>query len=392
MYFETTWLKQVWTDETAKQEKIQLLFETDTIDEVNLILKHLWIVKLNAKIFEYSVEEFGSIVFQIDLKWKLYKWIIKKWILQNDTIKDWYYYTKNILWIDVDLINNLINPVEEETVKEVISKIREAENANNTDSKQKTTKQEKQIDDKKLVELKEFISATLIEADNLMEKVSNTISPIVIKHWKEIIDELKKLRMWSNIEKLTVNFEKLINYMETIELEYLEEQKKIELWEQKNTIVTDLDIVKEYNKYSKAQKKQKASQFWKLSLEKDDVYYKFMWKPWIFLRLLWKDTMFKLKEKTLNSDESLYELIKYIEIFVIFIILELNLYFLYSYFIWNPLEWYFNYIRPIWLLGIIIFFLKNLAQKNTKKMIILFGWIALAFLVSYYFIWSNFWL
>ncbi|MEF2175631.1 MAG: hypothetical protein V3575_04110, partial [Candidatus Absconditabacteria bacterium] len=364
MYFETTGLKQVGTDETAKQEKIQLLFEAETIEEINLILKFLGIVKLNAKVFDYSVEEFGSIIFQIDIKGILYKGIIKKGTLQNETIKDGYYYTKNILGVDVDLINNLINPVEEETVKEVISKIREAENQKNTENKTIKSRQEKQIDDKKLLELKEFISANLIEADELIEKVSNKISPIVIKHGKEIIDELKKLRMGSNIEKLTINFEKLINYMETIEIEYLEVQKKQEIGEQKSTIVTDLDIVKEYNKYSKSQKKQKASQFGKLNLEKDDVYYKFMGKPGIFLRLLGKDTIYKLKEKTINSDESLYDLIKYTEIFVIFIRLELNLYFLYSYFICNSVVRYFNYIRPIGLLGLIIFFLKYLALPD----------------------------
>ncbi|MBP6086399.1 hypothetical protein KA478_04415 [Patescibacteria group bacterium] len=75
---------------------------------------------------------------------------------------------------------------------------------------------------------------------------------------KNEVEELKKLRLGTNISKLREQMSKVYMLMENVELQYLEEQKDNEIQIVEGSIVTYLDIVSEREKYRKTMNLQKA--------------------------------------------------------------------------------------------------------------------------------------
>lgn len=130
---------------------------------------------------------------------------------------------------------------------------------------------QKMFQDPRYQKLQEMIVQTINDIDELQQKTSGTISPISLRDLNNQLEDLKKLRMGTNIDKITDALEIIFGLMERIDLEYLEVQKEHEVAIMKDSLISDTDVVGELDKYNKAQKVQLAG----TSKNAEDHYYIF---------------------------------------------------------------------------------------------------------------------
>jgi hypothetical protein len=163
-----------------------------------------------------------------------------------------------------------------------------------------------------------MIAQTISDVEELQQKTNGTVSPISLRDLSNQLEELKKLRMGTNIDKITDALEMIFTAMERIDLEYLETQKEHEVAIMKDSLISDTDVIGELDKYNKAQKVHLAG----TSKNAEDHYYVFFGKLGIYQKFLTKELLGRLQKLT----DILYNIFDYIGIFVIMILLIASVY------------------------------------------------------------------
>lgn len=361
-YYLINWVKQF----NNTQEKINLLIAWDHWEEEirTMFNKHLKIIIFWLTKYSNSVNTFWSTYIKFTFDEKVFTCVF-----ETLTIPQVFEYVYTKIWIEIDYINKIESPYEDDKVATIIKWLQDKYSAIANETKAKEDKAKikaaNKKDDLKLAELKKIINETIAEADEMEQKLMWMVSSSEMKKFKDTVNELKKLRMGRNSENLVEILEKVIWMIEDFELEYIDNLKKLEIWEIKNSIINELDVVTEYEKFKKSQKVTQISKLWNVTKTFDDIYYQNMWKSWIYYRLLGKE----IKARVFNKESFINWLYKYSELIILFIIFDLTIYFLYP-LIMAPGSWtepktaIFFYIWNFWLAGIIVYFWKHFMNKN----------------------------
>ena len=198
---------------------------------------------------------------------------------------------------------------------------------------------------------------------------------------KTISDELKKVRMGSNSSKMRALISDSYRLMEEIEMEYLDQQKVTEVTVIADSVVTHLDLVREYEKYEKAQKVKKG----KLDKTPSDTYYIFFGKAGMYQKFLGKE----FEKKFENTTDILYASVPYMVLFIYMCILWLTLSSLYQHFILQETVFFFAFI-DFGLMGIILTIINKLKRKSMTQILSLFAAGVVLYIVARYLLISNF--
>lgn len=198
----------------------------------------------------------------------------------------------------ISYINNSKSPISDTDVPRVIEKLENEYKENLT----KDTWEKKNYFDKiskifvertgkSLSSLKELANVALSDADEIIQKSSVHQSSDIIKI-KNLEDELKKVKLWTNEARIRDAIGMLYHALEEAELKYLQAQKEHEVSLIQGSIVTYLDVLTEAEKFEKSQK------VWKAWAHKSgsDLYYGFLWAVGLYNKFLTKD----IKNKTKN--------------------------------------------------------------------------------------------
>lgn len=181
---------------------------------------------------------------------------------------------------------------------------------------------------------------------------------------KALEEELKKTRMGSNIPKMRSLVSDAYKLMEEIEMEYLDQQKAAEAILIENSVVTHLDLVREYEKYEKAQKVKRG----KLEKTTSDMYYIFFGKAGMYQRFLTKD----LEKRFTNRSEIVYKSIDYMITFVFMCLMWLTITSLYQHYVLQQEVFFFAFV-DFALIGLILLLINKLKKRNVFQIIILLG-------------------
>lgn len=199
-------------------------------------------------------------------------------------------------------------------LKEISQKIKDELIIIEKNKDEELEKQSKIYNDEQLQKIQEMTNSTLTEIDDLIAKTQTEVSTFKVKKLKEQQEELRKLRMWTNVNKIMEVLESVFWLMQDIDLEFLESQKKTEtklIWQSE---VMNTDVETEVSKYEKSKKVQES---W-VNKNYDDSYYIFMWKAWIYQRFLQKDFLWRLKD----INKVFGGLLSYIEYFALIVIIQ----------------------------------------------------------------------
>jgi hypothetical protein len=183
------------------------------------------------------------------------------------------------------------------------------------------------------------------------------LTPKSIRDIKDSQENIKKLAMWTNSEKIKESLQKLFQTIEELEPDYYKilakDWKKIS----EESIITDIEIIKEDNKLQYAINKNKA---W-LTGNSNNQYYLILNKLGIFLSLLKTDLM----SKAVDFKKVISKIYDLIEIALILISCEIIFYMIFSYFtigsdLWNL----FSVMINVSIIGISFSFFKSLSDKS----------------------------
>lgn len=370
MWFRLSGLKEIkW-----ESKKISLLIESSNSEEIRSDLQKTWIVILSISQYNEELEKFWIIEFKFQL---LNKQI--RAVTEMDKVKESYLFLINDLSLKVTYINSLKNPLSQDKIDIVMAKLIKEYWPFDWPIGERSWswKAHLKIDDKKITEFRNLINSTLNEAIELMKLVEWVVSPQIIRQLKWFVDELTKLKMWQNIEKLVTVFENVVRFMENVELAYVDAMKSQEKLTLKDSMILDLDIVAEYEKYRKALKITELSKVWKASKSSDDYYYWIFKKFGIYMKMLARESYYKLSE----IDFVFYHTFEYLEYFMIFMLVEVVLFLMIS-----GNSWYYSVLWNIWLFWLLIFFFKFLKFKDLHFWIAIFIFFLILFFVLRYFI------
>ncbi len=124
--------------------------------------------------------------------------------------------------------------------------------------------------------------------------------------------------------------------MEEIEMEYLNQAQAAETSVIENSFVTHLDLVREYEKYEKAQKVKSGN----LEKTPSDMYYIFFGKLGIYQRFLSKDISTKLGDRS----KILYNSIDHLITFIFMCIVWLTISSVYQHYILRQEVFFFAFV------------------------------------------------
>jgi hypothetical protein len=278
-----------------------------------------------------------------------------------------------IAGFDVKDINFFQQPVLAAESQLLIQQIKQEVTAKKEEEKKKVEAkveaERKVYDDKRLEVDKKAIVWLTAKIESVITLTQGYISWKDIKLLKEKWDELKKLKMGTNHERIKELMEEITSNLEIIENWYYEEikdQRKILF---PHTQVTDVDVTQELNKLEKVKKLKDIGG--KIKPNEQDYLLLDIYK--IFQKFLFKDLGHRFSSAKHLAD-MFYALYDLVEIGIMIVIISLVAYTLYDVimgWLFSDNAYYYQRIVWIWLLWLLLFGARKLRKKNIALLLFL---------------------
>lgn len=279
-----------------KKYTVDLLFFWLPEEKVRDILREYKLVVL--ELYEYEknkIESYWVIKILINFEGEEIR------LLSNATELEDEIYLLSLIWFDIKNINYVSE--EKKIEQNAINAVLETEKAKaaewikgqNDAIEQSKKKNEEMFDDQKLEKTQKLAKDLLEKIPVFIEKAKDTLSKNDLKELHNQQQELSKLEMWSNVEKISSFLEIVYNNYSKLEQEFLEiqESPNIEIaWSN----VSDAYLISELTKLEKAKSLQKL--WW--AKKWDDVLYANLWWALLYFRLIKRDIFAKLKNFSLD--------------------------------------------------------------------------------------------
>jgi hypothetical protein len=202
-------------------------------------------------------------------------------------------------------IDDTLHPVSEEKSTQLINYVRDKINEQETKKKQsksdESVAQSKHFEDEKLVKLKEMAEEVEKEASSISIKAEGYVHPNEIKQLQDLRNDLQKYNRGTNANKISVTLKQIFGIMENIELKMIEQNKEEEISVIKNSMVSDVDILNEYNKRKKADQIKSVGE---KSADSEDKYYMFMGRAGMYKKFIQKDFFHKLAKGNYRTENA----------------------------------------------------------------------------------------
>jgi hypothetical protein len=295
-----------------------------------------------------------------------------------------------MMWFDVKGINFLDwRKMNEKVAAELLNLAKhdvDMENTINKDIWQEEERQEENVyRDAELEKTLAVAEWQINDINNKIYTIWSSISSKDIKDIRTMEQELWKLRMWRNMDKIIELLEKVLIKALDIKQKYLATQRPHERLIIQWSGITDIDVQSELNILDKARnisKIGKARTF-------DDQYYGLFGFAWIQMKFLWRDIIRKITDVD-NMLSVLFEFLHYL-IFFVLLICILDIWYKTLWDTWDINAYLYVILIMCgvgWLVGHGI---SHYKAENEVKQIILFGWwillsVAIYLLIKYYFV------
>lgn len=371
-----------------KKYSIEFVLWVDSSLLAKKFLENIWIIVLSLKEYKETKWKFGNISFTVNY---LQQEIPLFANFDGDLSQACDFFL--MAGFDIEDINFINNPLPKDDVTKIIENSKkEKERKKEEEKKMVTQKQEaekKIFEDPRLVGDKKVIERIFGRTEKVIELTKGFISGKDVKMLREKEDELKKLKLGTNHERIVELVEEMTAILEATENDFyaanVDKEKKIF----GDSIVTDIDIQKEINKVEKIE--QLKNVWWKIKSTEQD--YQAFGRSLIFIKILFKDIahLFKTPEHLMNMLYNTYDLV---ELVIAFVLIEISAYMLantiflfsdnsnYEYF-------YLLYIK-IWLFWLLVFWARKLRKKNIQILTALVIAIVILYLILIRIISNNF--
>jgi hypothetical protein len=182
-----------------------------------------------------------------------------------------------LLGFDISEINYLADS-EKLSIQETQNSISQAKQQakqiiQKTEQELSAQQQQKQAiyEDEKLKKMRQVVEQIFFQKKELVEKIQGRISTEKLKLLQNEENELNKLRLGRNYEKMSEVVKKLVELMGQIESEYLHYMEQNKYLVLPDSVITNIDIIMENERCKKAKRVQELS----AKKDKNDKRYSF---------------------------------------------------------------------------------------------------------------------
>lgn len=352
-----------------KNYKIDLLFFWASEEKVREILHSYKLVAL--ELYEYKkdkVETYWKTKILIEFEWEEYR------TLSNFTEIDQLVYLLSIIWFNVKNINYVSwQKIEQVKINEILASEKDKAaqwlKKQNDIILQDKEKDAAIFDDDKLEKTLKLTTDFLEKVPVFIKKAGDVLSKSEIKNLQDQLQELSKLKMWNNVEKISSFLEQAYENFNTLEQKYLSFQESPNI-DVSGSNITDAYLLAEISKLEKAKNLLKL--WWAKTWE--DVLYANLWWILLYLKLIKKDLLFKIKWRLRDYSNVSY----YVTLLCFLVTFFSALYF--SLINKNDIIFVIMICSwTIWLVFFIISFIKK--KNNTWNILLLILWLIISILL-----------
>ena len=365
MYFHLIWIKE------KNWENYDLDILIQWWDE-DFIRKFLWIrgvVIVSINEFKEDPKSFWNIDLSVEFDSTEIE-ILMQW---EDLWERLYFII--FLWLNPIKANYIENPIPEEEVKQLIEtntlKINEENEKVKKQQELAELKEQKKYEESWITEWLKIINNNIDHIEQLIKAWEWIISWNELKELDDYLNEMKKIRLWTNFNKMASMVLEAHVLIRNVEKEIFEAKKDQSFLIDKNSALSNIDILSEYFHLNRISEKAKLQP---TGLKFSENVFNALWTNAVLLNLLGHDITHTFNNTTIDEIfEIVFNLIEYI---VLCAIITMSIVRLFS-----PLLWIDNfspYLLPaIWWLWLLLYLFNNLKLKWV--MINLIWFIILAF-------------
>ena len=316
MIFHVVALREIFWEKFS----IDLLFFWLSEEKIRDILREYKLVAL--ELYEYKeskVTKYWKIKILINFEWE------DTSLLTNEAELESVIYTLTVIWFDIRNINFVDeNKLEQSDIDEILVSrkwkanqwIKDQENL----ALKKEQDNEKIFDDQKLKKTQTLVKELLWKIPDFIERAKDTLSKTELKELYEQSQELSKLEMWSNVEKLSSSFETVYWNYTRLEQQLLAIQESPNI-DVSGSEVSDAFLTLEITKLEKAKSLQKL--WWAKTWE--DMLYANFWWLLLYFKLLKRDLVSKFKNFSISFSDVFWYIVFLLSVISIFCALYISL-------------------------------------------------------------------
>ena len=373
MTFSVNGIKQ----ENNEKFPIELLVCVDAPLLARKILEKTNILILSLKEFSWDKKTFGTVYFTIKINFQKIEIVTKYTNLQEACT----FFVG--IGFDIQTINSYAQPITEQEYTKIIAQaqqeVAQKKSLIEEQIKKNEEKTKKVYEDADLESAKKIIIRIFEKIDETIKRSEWMIESQDLKKIKSLSEELKKLRMGTNFEKISECVQEILILLEKISAEYYSRTKPSTETIFSSSWVTSLDVEKELEKLENINILKKL---WaKISLKNQD--YATFWSTAMFWKFLQKDLITKWS----NIGSVLYNLFDMTELLLLLVIASLGIYTIANEIYLFSLNQYglsFSLIT-LGIRWIELFAARYIRNKQLKRLLML---IAACIVFHYIFLWG----
>lgn len=372
MTFSVNGIKQ----EKTEKENIEILVCVDASLLVRKILEQRHIMILSLKEFTDDKQTFGDIYFTIDLNYQTIEIVTKYQDLQEAA--NFF----SFIGFELIKISSYTKPVSPEQMASVILQAQTEANKKKAEVqeqiKDKEAQEKKVYRNEDLESAKEVIARVFEKIDETNKRSAGTIAIQDMKKIQELTEELRKVRMGTNFEKIRDTIQSLFVLMEGIDT-----QRYASIQNPSDTIlpeslVTNVDVERELNMMENI--KILKSLGAKIDIKKQD--YAILGSYAIFWKFFQKDFL----SKATDIGTLLYKIYDIIEFVLVIAIILLGIYTLANDLrIFSPNQYGLAFsMISFGARGLVVFIVRKWRKKLFTRLLLL---AAIAIVLHYVLMW-----
>ena len=348
MYFHVVWIKE----KNWNKYDLDILIKWWDEESVRKFLSNRWVVIVSIEQFKDDSKSFWNIVI-IDSFENTEIEIIIKW----DDLWEMVYFIM-FLWLKPSSVNYIENPVSEEKMNEFINstslKIEEEEEKVKQEKELEELKEQKKYEEAWIKDWLKIINANIVRIEQTMKAWEGVISWSEMKELENYLNEMKKIRLWTNFNKMAALVLDVHILLRKAEEEIFNQYNDKKFLVDNNSYATNIDIFDEYFKSSRISEKAVLQPAW-LTI-KESISNVF-WSKMIFIDLLNSDTRKTFEDTSIDDIlDIVLNLVEYIALCAIITVVVIRLF--------APFLWYDKfslYLLPaMWWLWLLLYLLNNL--------------------------------
>ena len=351
MYFHLIWIKE----KEWKQHELDFLLQGEDENLIRGFLSNWGIVIVSLNEFKEDPKDFSEIKMSVLYNNTEIEFLMK-WESLEETL-----YSMMFLWLDPKFANYVNDPIPEEEMNSIIASTITKIRAINQEIKEKKEMEEqreqKKYEESAISDSLKIINAEIDRIEQVIKAWQWVIWWIEIKELEDYLNEMKKIRLWTNFNKmasLVFDSHKLVKKAEDEIFKAYDSEKFLV---DKNSSVTNIDVISDL---FESKRISETATLQATNLTPGESVLNVLWPATIFLKLLKRDIIHTVK--TSSIDEVFDIVMELIEYFVLTWIVILSFLRLIAPLI-GVQKFSLYFLPALWWLGLLLYLFNSLKLK-----------------------------